>query len=256
MPYTKPSFLEHVREKSHTYFVNAWFANPALERGLLLDLPAGNTKDTEALQQQGYRVVSGELFPEENASKDIDWVCADMCEKLPFADASFDYFLNSEGIEHISDQFSLLKECHRVLKPGGTLAITTPNLLSVRARLAFALAGNRAFKSFVDEETSVWGQDGNRIYHGHAFLINYFQLRYMLHHSGFTIKEIVGTHYGSTSITLLPLLAPLVRLFTNKAMKKAKKKNPGSTIYKNIAHDVYGLPMLLSKNLFVVAEKR
>jgi SAM-dependent methyltransferase len=45
----------------------------------------------------------------------------------PFADKSFDVVLCFQVIEHIEDDHGLLKEIHRVLKPGGVLFLTTPN---------------------------------------------------------------------------------------------------------------------------------
>jgi predicted SAM-dependent methyltransferase len=54
----------------------------------------------------------------------------DITKPLPFADCSVDDIFCEEAIEHISLQQgeSLLKECFRVLKPGGVLRITTPSL--------------------------------------------------------------------------------------------------------------------------------
>lgn len=40
---------------------------------------------------------------------------------------SFDYVLMFQVIEHIRHDFKMLKEIHRVLKPGGKLIISTPN---------------------------------------------------------------------------------------------------------------------------------
>lgn len=48
--------------------------------------------------------------------------------KLPFHDNSFDLVFCGEVIEHIFDTDFLLDEANRVLKPGGTLILTTPNL--------------------------------------------------------------------------------------------------------------------------------
>ena len=45
---------------------------------------------------------------------------------LPFGDGEFDLVLCAETIEHIRDLQLLLSEARRVLRPGGTLAITTP----------------------------------------------------------------------------------------------------------------------------------
>jgi ubiquinone/menaquinone biosynthesis C-methylase UbiE len=45
---------------------------------------------------------------------------------LPFGDGEFDLVLCTETIEHVRDLQLLLSELRRVLRPGGTLALTTP----------------------------------------------------------------------------------------------------------------------------------
>jgi SAM-dependent methyltransferase len=43
---------------------------------------------------------------------------------LPFADESFDYVFSKDAIIHIPDSETLFRDIHRVLKPGGWLAIS------------------------------------------------------------------------------------------------------------------------------------
>ncbi|HEY8092231.1 MAG TPA: class I SAM-dependent methyltransferase, partial [Acidimicrobiales bacterium] len=50
--------------------------------------------------------------------------------RLPFADASFDRIIASEVLEHIPDDTAAFGELARVLKPGGTLAVTVPAWLA------------------------------------------------------------------------------------------------------------------------------
>ena len=45
---------------------------------------------------------------------------------LPFVDGSFDLVLCAETIEHVRDVQLMLSEARRVLRSGGTLALTTP----------------------------------------------------------------------------------------------------------------------------------
>ena len=45
---------------------------------------------------------------------------------FPFSDSSFDALFHTEVIEHIADYRLFLKECHRVLRPGGELMFTVP----------------------------------------------------------------------------------------------------------------------------------
>lgn len=49
---------------------------------------------------------------------------------LPFAAASFDVVVSLQTIEHLWDQDAFVAECVRVLRPGGSLVISTPNTLT------------------------------------------------------------------------------------------------------------------------------
>ena len=50
--------------------------------------------------------------------------------KLPFKNSSFDKVIAMELIEHLENPNLIIKECIRILKPGGLLFITTPNYRS------------------------------------------------------------------------------------------------------------------------------
>ena len=49
--------------------------------------------------------------------------------RLPFADDTFDRIVCSEVMEHIPDDAAAASELARVLKPGGTIAVTVPTWL-------------------------------------------------------------------------------------------------------------------------------
>jgi SAM-dependent methyltransferase len=59
---------------------------------------------------------------------------------LPFVPGDFDLVLMSEVVEHVADLPLVLREVRRVLRPGGALVLTTPNLWDVR-RVVAALGG-------------------------------------------------------------------------------------------------------------------
>lgn len=46
---------------------------------------------------------------------------------LPCRDGSVDVIVSSQTIEHLWDQDGFVRECARVLRPGGRLLVTTPN---------------------------------------------------------------------------------------------------------------------------------
>ena len=45
---------------------------------------------------------------------------------LPFPDGTFDRVIASEVLEHIPDDVAAMRELARVLRPGGTMAVTVP----------------------------------------------------------------------------------------------------------------------------------
>jgi len=57
----------------------------------------------------------------------------DATRPFPFADGTFDYVFTEHMIEHIPFEAAIwmLRECHRVLKSGGIIRVTTPNLAAI-----------------------------------------------------------------------------------------------------------------------------
>ena len=63
--------------------------------------------------------------------------------RCPYADGAFDRALCLDVLEHLSfaDQARALAELFRVLRPGGELLVTVPNLAHLQSRVHFLLAG-------------------------------------------------------------------------------------------------------------------
>jgi 2-polyprenyl-3-methyl-5-hydroxy-6-metoxy-1,4-benzoquinol methylase len=72
-------------------------------------------------------------------SAGLQAVAGDVARGLPFAPATFDAVLAGEIIEHLVDTDAFLHEIYRVLRPGGALILTTPNLASLENRLRLLL---------------------------------------------------------------------------------------------------------------------
>jgi SAM-dependent methyltransferase len=103
---------------------------------LALDISAGEGLSTRMLKERGWRVV-----PTERRVSRPGWVAADLIHDLPFRNESFDLVLMLEVIEHLPDIPHTLREIARVLKPGGTAIVTTPNRLNVISRIHYLLTG-------------------------------------------------------------------------------------------------------------------
>ena len=66
-------------------------------------------------------------------------VVADVEERLPFEDESFDAIVAGELFEHLGFPETLVDEVHRVLEPGGVLVGSVPNAFRIQSRLRFVL---------------------------------------------------------------------------------------------------------------------
>ena len=63
-----------------------------------------------------------------HADVTLDWPDWDADHhKIPFNDETFDVIHAYNILEHLSDPISVLRECERVLKPGGHINITVPH---------------------------------------------------------------------------------------------------------------------------------
>lgn len=70
----------------------------------------------------------------------LEVVQADASAGLPFRDNCFDLVHAGEVLEHLFDPLALLRELHRVTRPGGRLVGTVPNVANLGDRLRL-LAG-------------------------------------------------------------------------------------------------------------------
>jgi SAM-dependent methyltransferase len=121
-----------------------------LRGGRLLEVGAGEGYLARLLAghiQEKYGVVPAEmlsacdLHPENFKPRELRCDRVDPDGRLPYPDGSFDRVTCVEVFEHIEDQFALAREFFRVLKRGGRLILTTPNVLNINSRLRFLHSG-------------------------------------------------------------------------------------------------------------------
>lgn len=72
----------------------------------------------------------------------VSYIQAD-AQVLPLACGLFDAIICSEVIEHLPDDLKAASECYRVLKPGGTLVLSTPHGGELEAHLGHLRLYNR-----------------------------------------------------------------------------------------------------------------
>lgn len=62
----------------------------------------------------------------ESVSTLVSFEVMDAAKRLPFPDASFDAVLCNDAINHLPDRPAVLRDWHRLLRPGGRLVFTDP----------------------------------------------------------------------------------------------------------------------------------
>jgi 2-polyprenyl-3-methyl-5-hydroxy-6-metoxy-1,4-benzoquinol methylase len=72
-------------------------------------------------------------------------------KKSPFKDNYFDLVTLFDVLEHLTSPITALKECRRILKYGGKLVITTPNLNAGEKTVLKILAKENTWHGFFDE---------------------------------------------------------------------------------------------------------
>jgi SAM-dependent methyltransferase len=98
----------------------------------LLEIGCGSGRQLEFLRQLGWQAEGLDLDPAavKAASARGLTVHAGSLKKQNFPDGSFEAIVSSHVIEHVHDPVGLLRECGRILKPGGRLVVVTPNTAS------------------------------------------------------------------------------------------------------------------------------
>ena len=234
-----------------------------LGRGDVLDIPAGSGHLSRQLDEAGFNVTSADLFPEHVETPAGKAVGADMNEPLPFESDRFDAVVCQEGIEHLENPAAFLRECGRILKDGGYLWITTPNFMDLSGRFAYFLTGMKSFQAgFPEEETTLWGRDGERLYHGHAFTLPFFQIRYLLRVHGFREITLKGSGRSTLSTVLYPFVRPLAGRLIRRAFRRrtTRRPHPGRTLSTSpelvgeLLHSALSRDLLCSKKICVRAK--
>ncbi len=215
-------------------------------RGRVLDVAAGEGALTACLADQGFDVVACDLDPSRFQVPGRTCVACDLDRGLPFRDASFDHLACLESIEHLRDPFRLVAECRRVLRPGGRLVISTPNLLNLGSRVKFLLTG---FHSLVARPLNEFEP---RPLLDHVTPLTYYQLRYILRREGFE-ERLVTTDRRRRSGWALLWLWPLVAALGRWTMRKEVDPRQLAA-NREIRRRLRSLDLLLGRTLIVEAE--
>jgi 2-polyprenyl-6-hydroxyphenyl methylase/3-demethylubiquinone-9 3-methyltransferase len=155
---------------------------------VVLDAGCGNGTFLSLFQDRGWQLHGSDFSPAglqfaRQSFPNIHFFLADA--QSPYADflstiGPVDALISTEVIEHLYDPHSFLRNCHSLLKPGGTLVLTTPYHGYLK-NLLLALTGKTEFH-----------YDALRV-HGHIKFFSRKTIEKALTDAGFTSIQFAGS---------------------------------------------------------------
>lgn len=170
----------------------------------ILDCGAGTGAWIERLRKGGYQKIKAVEKNKKDFQSTFPFFELDLnSEFSELIREKFDVITAIEIIEHLENPSNFLRQCEYLLKPGGSLVITTPNIEAAPSRLKFLVVGQ--LRHFDD-----WGDKT------HITPISVYMLRRIASKNGFVITHdlplIPKWGYTRPVIRVFSyLLAPLLR---------------------------------------------
>ena len=227
-------------------------------KGDVLDLGAGGGYFTRMLSAARERlgIASGagiEACDIEGGTFAVDGVnfkLADLNRGLPYPDAAFDAVVAIEVMEHTRVPYAALGEIARVLRPGGVLIFSVPNVGHLVSRWAFLWRGHYQLYP----SPSILPQNAGRIC-GHISPLPFQYWHYGLRRAGFAA---IALHADRTkrSATFWAVLAwPFLRLSTARALRHLARDPKLHVETAAVTREANGWTALTSRSLVFVAIK-
>lgn len=189
-------------------------------KGRILDIPTGFGALAKKLSEMTFNVSCCDADTNQFLAQPLKVDQGDLNGKIPYGDNEFDYVCFLEAIEHTENPYNAVREIARVLKPGGTLIMSTPNYLNIERRLKFLVTG--FFTKPVSQDIFKERFHG-QTYAMHLSPIGYTLIRFMLEQAGFHITEMTYDKKKPKQLLLKPLVW-LIRLYTLSWSKKKRKQ--------------------------------
>lgn len=177
----------------------------------LLDVSCKEGDVLQALVPRGFTLRGTNFEPDGSSLNGIpvDYGI-DLRKPLPYADASFDVVTLVEVIEHLENHRTAICELARIVKPGGVLVLTTPNIMRLNSRLHFLFSGyHKTKRRFIPFVTPL--EQAHRF---HNYPIDLPILYYLCKQSGLDLEQVGSSKIKPYSRLLYALFGLPVHAYT------------------------------------------
>ena len=158
-------------------FMLAQVSNHGQTEGTVLDLAAGTGAMSLRLTDFGYKVTATDYVPENFRLHDlVPFFATDLNNDFSQGrEGQFDIIMASEIIEHLENPRHFARECFKLLKSGGKVILSTPNVDCVASIVSAMRTG-----------TFQWFGEANYNRDGHITPLTQWQIDKCFKEAGFT----------------------------------------------------------------------
>jgi ubiquinone/menaquinone biosynthesis C-methylase UbiE len=172
-------------------------------------------------------------------------------QPLPYPDASFDIVTATEVIEHLADFRRIVREIHRVLRPGGVCILSTPNILNLNSRLRFLWFGFWNLFGPLPVKHSALYSTG-----GHINPCSWFYIAHALLDTGFNGVTPRVDKYQRSAIPKLLLLWLFIKIFGALALQRERNRfKTLDAANEPVVRAMNSTPLLLGRTIIACAVK-
>ena len=174
----------------------------------------------------------------------------DLLQPLLYDTGAFDVVILSEVAEHLLTAIPVVHEAGRILRPGGHLVLSTPNIARVHSRLQFFFTGTHK----LIRRRVGWDIRADQLYAYHISPVDFPLLHTLLFQADLRVRALRFTRFKPTHSWLLllyPLFWLFTRLATNTHVAPGLRREGEEDLFRWMVHPA----MLASEQLLVIARK-
>jgi SAM-dependent methyltransferase len=234
---------------------------PGYPRLRVLDLSAGRGEIAAELARDGCAVRGTHFRDDDYKTADrstpmpADGVAidrdVDLTRPLPYPDAAYDTVILCEVAEHLPTYVPVIGEIGRILAPGGSLILSTPNIARLHSRWHYFWTGTHK----LIRRRVGWDLAPGDLYAYHVSPVDFPLLHTVLHQAGLEVVRLDFTRFKwkhAWLLALYPAVWIATRIETLRRVKDPEQARGERDLFRWMAAPA----MLASEQLLVTARRR